>query len=329
MASNSLVYSNARVKSLENGFLSQDKINRMVFAESLEGAVRVLLESGYGNGTIAEAYDFETILQAEDKKVSEFMAESTVPKMGLETFLMKNDYHNAKAFMKAKYMHNEEDISFMLAPKGLVDIDELKTFIFNDNYQSLSPIMAKALSDIDTKRVMGDKSPRTIDVTLDKAMYEDICKVLKSAKAPSMVKYHKANIDFSNISNFIRYKNIGFNLKTYEQDFIEGGEISYDTFKALYDQSIETLLEKLKYTNYSQVVDSINPKDLVPFETAWDNYLIGIFKQDRNDVFSVAPLAGYYVAKKIEIKVVRMILILIKNKIDVNIIKGRLRDYYA
>ncbi len=329
MASNSLVYSNARVKSLENGFLSQDKINRMVFAASLEEAVRVLLESGYGAGTIADAYDFETILSAEDKKVSEFMAESTVPKMGLETFLMKNDYHNAKAFVKAKYMHSNEDISYMLAPKGLVDVDELKAMIFNDNYQSLSPIMAEALSSIDSKRALGDKSPRTIDVTLDKAMYKDICKVLKSAKAPSMVKYHQANIDFSNISNFIRYKNIGFDQKAYENDFIEGGDISYDTFKALYDQPIDTLLEKLRYTKYSQVTETINPKDLVPFETAWDNYLIGIFKQDRNDVFSVAPLAGYYVAKKIEIKVVRMILILIKNKIDVNIIKQRLRDYYA
>ena len=329
MASNSLVYSNARVKSLENGFLSQDKINRMVYSTSLEEAVRVLIESGYGAGTIADAYDFEKILSAEDKKVAEFMAESIVPKMALETFLMKNDYHNAKAFMKAKYMHSSEDISYMLAPKGLVDIDELKAFVFNDNYSTLSPIMAQALSEIDAKRVMGDKSPRTIDVILDKAMYKDICKVLKASKAPSMVKYYKANIDFSNISNFIRYKNIGFDLKAYEQDFIEGGEIGFDTFKSLYDQPIDTLLEKLKYTTYAQVVESINPKDLVPFETAWDNYLIGIFKQDRNDVFSVAPLAGYYVAKKIEIKVVRMILILIKNKIDVNIIKQRLRDYYA
>ena len=329
MASNSLVYSNARVKSLENGFLSQDKINRMVFAESLEEAVRVLIESGYGAGTIADAYDFEKILSAEDEKVSAFMAESTVPKMGLETFLMKNDYHNAKAIVKAKYLHSDEDISYMLAPKGLYDIAELKTMIFNDNYSSLSPIMAQALQDIDTKRVMGDKSPRTIDVILDKAMYKDICKTLKAAKAPSMVKYHQANIDFSNISNFIRYKNIGFDYKTYENDFIEGGKLSLDTFKALYDQTIDTLLEKLRYTEYSSVVDVINPNDLVAFETAWDNYLIGIFKQDRYDVFSVAPLAGYYVAKKIEIKVVRMILILIKNKIDVNIIKQRLRDYYA
>ena len=329
MASNSLVYSNARVKSLENGFLSQDKINRMVYSTTLEEAVRVLIESGYGAGTLADAYDFEKILSAEDNKVAQFMAESIVPKMALETFLMKNDYHNAKALVKAKYMHESGDVSYMLAPKGLIEIEDLKTYIFNDNYSSLSPVMAKALSEIDSKRAMGDKSPRTIDVTLYKAMYEDICKVLKSSKAPSMVKYYKANIDFSNISNFIRYKNIGFDLKAYEQDFIEGGEISYDTFKALYDQPIDNLIEKLRYTSYANIVETINPKDLVPFETAWDNYLIGIFKQDRNDVFSVAPLAGYYVAKKIEIKVVRMILILIKNKIDVNIIKQRLRDYYA
>ena len=74
MASNSLVYSNARVKSLENGFLSQDKINRMVYSTTLEEAVRVLLESGYGAGTIADAYDFEKILSAEDNKVAQFMA---------------------------------------------------------------------------------------------------------------------------------------------------------------------------------------------------------------------------------------------------------------
>ena len=100
-------------------------------------------------------------------------------------------------------------------------------------------------------------------------------------------------------------------------------------FESLYDQSVETFLDKLKYTKYAQIALTIDSKSLVNFETAWDNYLLNIFKEEKQDVFSVAPLAGYYVAKKIEIKVVRMILILVKNKIDIEVIKQRLRDYYA
>ncbi len=328
MVNNSLVYSNARVKSLENGFLSQDKINRMVYAESLEDAVRVLMESNYGGGIVAEAYDFEKILSAEENRVSEFMAESTVPKMGLETFLIKNDYHNLKALMKAKYMH-DDDISYMVAPNGQLNVEEIKEKVFNDDYDNLSKFMQEALSKIDELHANGDKSPRTIDVILDKAMYAEINAVLKKAKAPSISRYWQANIDFSNISNFIRYKKIGFDVKAFSKDFIDGGELKREMFESLYDQSVETFLDKLKYTKYAQIALTIDSKSLVNFETAWDNYLLNIFKEEKQDVFSVAPLAGYYVAKKIEIKVVRMILILVKNKIDIEVIKQRLRDYYA
>ena len=67
---------------------------------------------------------------------------------------------------------------------------------------------------------------------------------------------------------------------------------------------------------------------MVSFEVIWDNYLLNIFKNDRYDVFSIAPLAGFYVAKMLEIKVVRMILILVKNKVDASLITRRLREYY-
>lgn len=328
MQSDSLVYSNARVKSLENSFLSQEKINRMVYADSLDEAVRVLLESNYGNGVIASAYDFDLILNAEENKVSEFMAENTIPKMGLDTFLTKNDYHNAKAITKAKYMH-QDDVSYMVAPEGKYSVELLKEKIFNDSYDDLPLIMKEALESIDTARVMGDKSPSFIDVTLDKAMYKDILNTLKSAKAHSIKKYWQASIDFGNISLFIRYKKIGLSLKNLQSSLIEGGEISLDIFESYFDQAIDMFLEKLKYTQYANVVLSIEKDNLVAFETACDNYLLNIFKENKQDVFSIAPLAGFYVAKKMEIKVCRMILILKKNKIDSNVIKQRLRDYYA
>lgn len=328
MQSESLVYSNARVKSLENSFLSQEKINRMVYADSLDEAVRVLLESNYGNGIVASAFDFDLILNAEEQKLNDFMSENTIPKMGLETFLVKNDYHNAKAICKAKYMHSD-DVSYMVAPEGKISIDYLQEKIFNDTYDSLPKPMAQALLKIDNDRVMGDTNPSSIDIALDKAMYEDILDSLKSSKAASIKQYWQANIDFGNISLFIRYKKIGFSQKQFEASLIDGGKLDKNLFVSYYDQVADLFIEKLKYTCYEKLVNTIDLNNLVSFETECDNYLLNIFKENKQDVFSVAPLAGFYVAKKMEIKVCRMILILKKNKIDSNIIKQRLRDYYA
>ena len=47
MAKNSLVYSNARVKALENTFLTNEKIVRMAYSDGLEEGIKVLLESSY------------------------------------------------------------------------------------------------------------------------------------------------------------------------------------------------------------------------------------------------------------------------------------------
>lgn len=110
---------------MENTFLNQEKFNRLVYSESVDEAMRVLQESNYGGGTIAENGDYEKILRAEEDKVSAFMAESMPEGCGMESFLMKQDYHNAKALTKAKYMRIE-NADFMLAPEGTVEISLLE-----------------------------------------------------------------------------------------------------------------------------------------------------------------------------------------------------------
>ena len=331
MANKSPVYSNARVRVMENTFLNQEKFNRLVYSESIDEALRVLAESNYGGGTIAENGDYEKILRAEEDKVSAFMAESMPDNCGMESFLLKQDYHNAKALTKAKYMRLE-DADFMLAPQGTVDIGLLKESVTSDSYSRLPELMAKALSETDVARANGDKSPRTIDVTLDKACYADVLRVAKAGKQKTIIRYWTASIDFVNISTFIRSRREGEELRTFRKAFIEGGEIPLSTFESAYEATDEAVAEKFRYTAYGKTVyEAFSGDDgaMVAFERAQDNYLLDIFKRDRTDIFSISPLAGFYVAKKQEIKVVRMILICIKNRVDTAQIKARLRDYYA
>ena len=323
MAKNSLIYSNARVKALENTFLTNEKIVRMAYSDSLEEGIKVLLESSYGGGLVVEAKDYDEILQAEDRKISEFVFDAMPDGQGMETFAVKSDYHNLKAIVKGKYMRLD-DIDFMLTPKGNLDPKEIKDMMYADDYSKLTENMQKALLTIDSARADGNTSPRFIDLTLDKACYIDIMAMLKKAKNKFMTAYWQTNIDMMNISSFVRASKSDA-IGLFKESFIEGGKIDISFFNG----ELQGVLDKLAYTDYPQIADALRSGDMVSFERIWDNTLINIFKEGRNDIFSVAPIAGFYVAKKIEIKIVRMICILLKNDVDKDVIRDRLRELYA
>lgn len=323
MAGNSLIYSNARVKALENTFLTNEKIVRMAYSDSLEDGVKVLLEASYGGGAISDVKGYDLLLQAEDKKVSEFVFDAAPKGQGMETFAVKSDYHNLKATVKGKYMRLD-DVNFMLAPKGNIDVDQLKEWVYADEYSSLSEYMKNALLTVDSARADGNLSPRFIDLTIDKACYAEINSMLKKVKNSFMPAYWQTNIDMMNISAFVRASKAG-DKDLFKECFIAGGKLDYSFFGG----ELNNVLDKLTYSPYPQIAEPLKAGNMVAFERIWDNTLINIFKNQRNDIFTVAPIAGFYVAKKIEIKIVRMICILLKNDVDKDVIKDRLRELYA
>ena len=270
-----------------------------------------------------DADDYEKLLQAEDKRVSEFILDAMPKNCGMETFLFKNDYHNLKALVKGKYMH-ADDVDYMLMPKGTYDTATLKEYVYGDDYSALSKTMQQALTDIDAARANGNTSPRFIDVTLEKACYKEITDFLKKVKAPAILRYWQINIDLSNVSTFVRGEKTG-NPDALKEGFIEGGLLGTSYFSG----DVAQVVEKLRYSDYSKVADCLREGDMVSFERIWDNMLLDVFKEKRNDIFSISPIAGFYVAKKIEIKVVRMICIMLKNDVDKDVIKVRLRELYA
>ncbi len=323
MSNNSLVYSNARVKAMENSFLTNEKIVRMAYSDSLEEGFRVLLESSYGGGLVVDAKDYDALLQTEDARVSEFVLEAMPSGQGMESFVVKNDYHNLKAIVKGKYMRLD-DVDFMLMPKGSFDPKEVKDMVYADDYSVLTDLQKTALLEIDSARANGNTSPRFIDLTLDKACYKEIMSSLKKVKNKFMPKYWQTNIDMMNISCFVRACNAG-DKTLFDESFIDGGKLE----KRFFTGELSGVLDKLTYTSYPQIAEALKTGDFVAFERIWDNTLLNIFKDERNDIFSVAPIAGFYVAKKIEIKIVRMICILLKNDVDKDVIRDRLRELYA
>lgn len=327
----SLVYSNARVKSLEGELFSNDKFTRLCYAQTINDAVKILLENNYGGIIIDNPYEYERLLAAEDKRVNAFLREVMPSKSGLEILLSKLDYHNVKAILKAKAQGISVDEGSIMSG-GEWEYDRLYSSV-NDNANHLPKVMADAIDDVKAHIAAGDITPRYIDVTLDKAYYASCVEVIKKCKSKAIKEYVTASIDLANAALFVRAKQIN-DKSILMQSYVEGGTVAIDTYDKLFEQNYDAVYEKLRYTAISGVIaeglDELKEgKAPIAFERAADNYLFSIFRKDRNDIFSVAPLASFYLAKKQEIKMVRLICVCVKNNVGIERIKERMRELYA
>ncbi len=325
-----LIYANARIKSLENNLLTTEKMLRMVESKSLGEAIKVLIESNYGGGIVLDNPNkFYELLVSEELITNNFIKGIMVENKGLELFFYRLDYHNAKAIMKAKYL-KLDNADLMLTQDGMLSSEKMYADIMGDDYSNMPEYMKSALEEIDGSFVTGNRSPQVIDITIDKAFYKHASIIAKKAE-PCIKKYFVALVDTTNISTFTRCRRAKKTIKAFANSFVEGGELKLEFFIDLYEDSVEVVSEKFRYTIYKDLVGILvsGSDALVDFETAVDNYLLGIFKADKFNMFSIAPMAGYYLAKQTEIKVAKIILVCLKNGVDKLLIKQRLRELYA
>lgn len=322
-----LLFINAVAKAKENTLFTEERLNRMANARDINEAVRILTEANYGGGLIVDdALDYEKILAAEYARLNEFLRSVPVKDIGFECFYIKSDYHNVKALLKAFYQG--ENAEHMLLPGGFYDIKELGEKLKLDDL-NINPYIDEAVKEIRKTFANGVKSPRLIDILLDKAMYKDIANRLASKNVDRYVKdYFTLFIDCINVSLFVRSAAIGAKPAFFVSNFIEGGSITHKTLIDFYP-SVQKLSEYLRYTPAGKLAQKINEKDMSSFDTARDNMLLDIFKENKHDVFSVAPSMGYYLAKINEIQTIRVVLVCIKNGVDRAEIKKRMRLMYA
>ena len=316
MADN-LLYVNARIKALENGLMSQLHVSRLIDAENVKDAFKILQECGFSEGVALDDYrSYENLVALKEKNVVDFFKENMLEKTGMDAVLLKNDYHNAKVLIKAKYLRLD-DVKDMLMPAGLFDTDKMKADIFDDNYESYPSFMAEALDAIDVQFADGNRSPRFIDVTLDKAMFSDMYARISKCNQQALKDWLNLLIDTANVSAFLRCRKL---------------HLDKSVFDELYESSDDVVKDKAKLLiSVGDLIDvALSDADgMVRFETAVDNKITKLFKDNKYDMFSVAPIVGYYFGRLTEIKAVKLIVSAVKNNLDKNLLRQRTRDLYA
>ncbi|MCM1043073.1 MAG: V-type ATPase subunit, partial [Corallococcus sp.] len=240
-------------------------------------------------------------------------------------FTAKYDYLNAKTLAKCKYMRKDGlPICFDCAD---IAPAVMKEYINGDDYSAFPPRMADALSQIDEKHAEGKCSARFIDVVLDKAMYADMAECAAKSKWRALRSYHEYCVDVLNLTTLYRSKKAGLSAEEWQEYFLPKCTFTAEFLLQLWDLDARQGADKIPTATLRDFVRRIaddSETGKLTAEDFADRQKYNLLTQSP-DSLTVAPLVCYYRQKIDEIDKIRFAVIGIKNGLDRDVIKERLK----
>lgn len=324
---------NARIRALETKLLDKAKIDKLIDSSSSEEALKALSETEYSNymSNINRPEDYEILLSDELKRVYNLMYGLSPEKSIIDIMALRYDYHNLKVMLKGKILN--KDLSYLLMPVGTISVDKLKQFFSSENYREISTIMREGI--IKAEKVFEEeKDPQKIDIILDSFMYKEMLLKSKEINENFIKDYLQISIDLTNIKTLLRAKKQNKKRKFLDEILIEGGTIDKKTLISFEMESVDSIINKLSYTNYEKIIRSglehySKTNNISYFEKLSENYIMEFIRKAKYVSFGVEPLIGYIIAKETEIKILRIIMVGKLNNIAPEVIRERLRDVYV
>ena len=315
------LYQNAQIKSRESKLLTPQGVQRLLDASDVREASKALAELGFGS----DGENFDAVFKrAEEENIA--LLKEMNEGGALDAFIVESDYINLKILLKA-YISGTKAETF--APDGLYPVEVLKNAIDTAEVEALPKRMQEIILKTQEALASGGLGGHELDIEVDKTQYAhqlELCK--KSGKVAK--EYFEKRIDYLNISSFERARRLGLDQSFFEQGFIEGGAIALSTLESVWESHGEELCLHFKETPYFEDIKTLDEGGkLVVFEAKSDDALLKLWKDQKDDLYSIAPVVAFYMSKKTELKIAKLIVAGVKNRVAPQIIKERMRELYA
>lgn len=300
------IYANAVAKYNEGKLLDSEKLYRLVDAE-FSDAVKMLCDYGYGGGTVDEkSYDIDAFISSETAALIAYAWESAPNDYVARILTNRFLYGNAKAYFKARITGKTN----AAAVYGMQD-EEVRTAIEKGEYASLPAFMAEAVQTLDVMFADTAPDPKTIDIVLTKAMFADNAYCARKARDKSLKTFVAGEIDLTNIMTVFRARSLGMPVNALGELLIDGGKMPDDVLQALF--TAEDPVAVLFDSPYGFLAENEGGISLPHLEARADDYLAQIWERSSENMLSLSPFIGYFLAQSAEYKTVKMILTCLKN----------------
>jgi len=310
----------------QNTLLKKSDLIQLLAAKDVDVLSDALRDRGLGNRTSNE--DVPTILKSENTKLWEFLREISPDDSLFLPFTVENDFHNYKAVLKG-VVKNVDYTDSLILPS---DVSEktLKTAVEEKRFDLLPDCMtdsAKRAYEILTSS--GDA--QLSDAVLDAACMTEQRRIVsdKGYKCPIAQEIVEYTVFFNNVKTALRAAKAQKNGAFLDEALTETAFISKNELKNATLSGVDELLEKLSsISNAGNGAVESYKKSAGNFERFCDDYVMNIAKKAKLITLGSDPIVGYMMARKAEIKDIRIIYSGIKTGRPEAEITGRLRELY-
>ena len=309
-------YAIGRVKALEPSMLDQSKIRRLTAADT-EDFFKVLLEMGYGTSANLDE-GLEGIIKRELKEARRLVWEITPEPEVTKLFFLHIDAHNLKVLFKARALG--EDYAGLLEEGGVFPIEILEKSVMEKTYVLLPDPLKRELEELE-KTLLRSISPRIISITVEKAIFGYIEKVVSETKNDYAGKYYATLADLTNIRSLIRARVLKWDEETFTALIIPCGTISKSDLKAAYNVPMEQLsmcFAKGPYADKLAVAieECAEKSTATPIEKRLEAVLMQLARSGKLDTSGLGAILGYLIGKEAEARALSDIYITKKKGVE-------------
>ena len=320
----------ARVRAMETGLLTRERMEQVLEARSDDEAVKILQECGYPELDATHPEAMDAALSAAREATLSDLGDSAPDPRYIDIFKLKYDYHNVKAVLKAGAMGTDPDR--MLMDMGRVPAAEVKEAVQTGNVENLPVRLATAVKE--AKEVLDTtRDPQLSDIVLDRWCYRDMDDVAEATGSAFLHGYVKAQIDAANLRSLVRTLRMGKNADFLKGVLFAGGDISEDAILAVSAGGGNGMMELYGSTRFRAAAEAgaeaLRGGALTHFEKLCDDAVGDYLAGAQFVPFGEAPLLGYLAARETEYTNLRILLLGRSTGLPADVIRSRLRASYV
>ena len=324
MAQPSVYFSAGRLTMLQRNVLDAAGMERLLSTASLAEARRTLSELGWAGADLSDPEQLAA--DRVNHAAQEARALSPDPAL-VECFLYAYDAANLKMLLKARLLGLS---SPALSDCGTIPADTLRHAVTDHRYSTLPSAFQDAMNHLEQDIVAGI-DPMSIDVAIDRAMYQLIFSRLQGVRHSVTMQYFRGRIDLLNAVTLLRVRQMKKDVSFFMNVLLDGGSIRAQSWRICFTQP--GMLSAMLAPYGAPVVEAaknavMDAKRLPALEKAMDDALLALYRPFR---FQICPerAAAYLLAVQRETAAVRLILAGKQNGFDAENIRERLRELYV
>jgi V/A-type H+-transporting ATPase subunit C len=308
---------------LESSLFGSATFERLLDARDFTEQKRVLADTEYGRFMegVETSTDVEASLDVYMTELYAFVESAGLPEAVVRFFRLGDDYANLKGRLKADAVGTTVDE--LLVGHGTVERE-----VFEGPYEAMPRFLRDAAAPLlDTDG--GIVSEELIDPAVDKAMFADLLDAAEESKSASLLEGARLMVDIANLKTLVRAKNLGWTPVLARGALIEGGTVEPELLMVSYARPVEELAERVAVKGAFRSMEVAEIIDVRRLDVATDNLLMEYARRMRRVATGVDPVIGYVIARRSEVRILRMLLLGKIAGMSAEALRRRLRELYG